>query len=260
MPEIDRLTPIRSPRGRVVMYQKWRDLLFLHWPIPVEELRPLVPLDLEIDLYDGIAYVGLVPFLMTGVRPVGLPPVRGLSTFCETNVRTYVHFQGRDPGVWFFSLDAANSLAVKLARAWFHLPYYFSRMYLKREYEVPDRPEAGLRRDFSPILYAGSRHRDESLPSSYSIRAHPIEEPRMAMPGTLEHFLVERYILYVYSASGQLCRGHVAHLPYPIQNAQSSLLSESLLSSNKIHATSAPQLSHFSSGVDVKVFNLLRVD
>ena len=115
-PAIDRIGPTREPRRWPVMRQKWRELLFLHWPVPPEALRPLVPPQLELDLFEGTAYVGLVPFTMTGVRPVGLPPVRGLSSFHETNVRTYVHREGRDPGVWFFSLDAANRVAVALAR------------------------------------------------------------------------------------------------------------------------------------------------
>lgn len=114
---IDRMTPTMRPRGRVVMHQKWRDLLFLHWPISPALLRPLIPSRLDLDLFEGNAYVSLVAFRMMGVRPVGLPAVPRLSKFHETNVRTYVHFHGREPGVWFFSLDAANILAVKIARA-----------------------------------------------------------------------------------------------------------------------------------------------
>ena len=109
---MDRIAPTQRPRDRVVMYQKWRHLMFLHWAVAPAILRPLVPTELELDLFEGRAYVGLVPFTMKGVRPAGLPAVPALSNFHETNVRTYVHFQGRDPGVWFFSLDAANLIAV----------------------------------------------------------------------------------------------------------------------------------------------------
>src|SRR4051812_24259993 len=105
---IDRLAPGRCPDRQPVMYQKWRSLLFLHWALPPEAVRPLLPAGLDLDVYQGSAYVGLVPFTMRGVRPVGLPAVPWLSNFHETNVRTYVHAGGRDPGVWFFSLDAAN--------------------------------------------------------------------------------------------------------------------------------------------------------
>jgi uncharacterized protein YqjF (DUF2071 family) len=128
---IDRIAPTLRPLERPVMRQNWRDLLFVHWPIPCESLRPLIPAPLELDLFEGTAYVGLIPFTMTGVRPIGLPAVAGLSSFHETNVRTYVHVGGRDPGVWFFNLEAANSIAVRLARRLFHLPYHYARMFLE---------------------------------------------------------------------------------------------------------------------------------
>ena len=149
---IDRIGPTREPRRRPVMRQRWRELLFLHWPIRPEELRPLVPPQLELDVFEGTAYIGLVAFTMTGVRPIGVPPIWGVSSFHETNVRTYVHRDGRDPGVWFFSLDAANRLAVYLARTFYHLPYYDARLFLERE------PTSGPA-DPRPILYAGVRRR-----------------------------------------------------------------------------------------------------
>jgi uncharacterized protein YqjF (DUF2071 family) len=108
----------------VVMWQSWLDLLFLHWPIRSDELRVLIPPQLELDLFEGTAYVGLVAFTMTGVRPRGLPAVPGLSRFHETNLRTYVRVADRDAGVWFFSLDAGSAVAVRLARSLFHLPYH----------------------------------------------------------------------------------------------------------------------------------------
>ena len=108
-PNIDRLAPTRRPNGRIVMRQQWRDLLFLHWEVPAALLQSLTPAELTLDTFDGKAYVGLVPFTMRNVRPVWSPSVPPLSNFHETNVRTYVHYKGRGPGVWFFSLDAANS-------------------------------------------------------------------------------------------------------------------------------------------------------
>ena len=104
-----------APRGPTVMRQRWASLLFLHWVVPLDLLRSLVPPELEIDTFEGRAYVGLVPFTMTGVRPTLLPAIRRCSDFHEVNVRTYVHFRGRDPGVWFFSLDAADPFAVAFA-------------------------------------------------------------------------------------------------------------------------------------------------
>src|SRR5579872_120144 len=127
---IDRVAPTRRPSGNPVMFQSWRRLLFLHWEVPVEALRPLVPPQLAIDTYDGRAYVGLVPFTMMGVRPVWTPAFKPLSDFHEVNVRTYVHLDGADPGVWFLSLDAANALAVRIARSAWKLPYHFAEMDL----------------------------------------------------------------------------------------------------------------------------------
>ncbi len=245
---IDRIGPTREPGRRHVMRQKWRDLLFLHWPIPFEQLRPLVPPQLDLDLFEGTAYVGLVPFTMTGVRPVGLPPVRGISTFHETNVRTYVHRQGRDPGVWFFSLDAANRLAVFLARTFFHLPYFEVRMFLQRE--PAERPT-----DPRPILYAGVRRRPHPRPASYLIRGLPCGQAHPAEFGTLEHFLVERHLLYAL-ANDQLYVGQVHHCPYPVQSAKLLSLDETLLAAAGLSRPDVPPLAHFSDGVDVKIYAL----
>ena len=163
---IDRIAPTRQPHRRPVMRQSWRSFLFLHWPVRPEALRPLVPPQLDLDLFEEKAYIGLVLFTMTGVRPVGIPPVWGVSSFHETNVRTYVHRDGRDPGVWFFSLDAANRLAVDLARTFYHLPYHHARLFLERE------PAARLA-DPRAILYAGVRRHPDPRPASYLIRAIP---------------------------------------------------------------------------------------
>ena len=146
---IDRLAPSQRPLERAVMRQKWRDLLFIHWPIDPEALRPFIPAPLELDLFEGMAYIGLVPFTMTGVRPVGLPAVAGLSSFHETNVRTYVRLPDRDPGVWFFNLEAASSIAVRLARCLFHLPYHYARMFLEQESAAPDGSLTGVLPDRS---------------------------------------------------------------------------------------------------------------
>ena len=123
---IDRVSPTHRPSGPARGYQQWRSLLFLHWPVPINVLRLLVPAELELDLLDGVAYVGVVPFVMQGVRPRWWPQ-RGAFEFLETNVRTYVHHQGR-PGVYFFSLDAASRLAVWAARRFWGLPYFHAEM------------------------------------------------------------------------------------------------------------------------------------
>ncbi len=234
------------------MRQKWRELLFVHWPVPPEVVRPLVPPQLQLDLFDGNAYLGLVPFTMTGVRPVGLPPVKGLSSFHETNVRTYVQVDGRNPGVWFFSLDAASSCAVRFARKFFHLAYHRARMFLERE------PTDSMGQS-KTIVYAGVRHWPGPLPASYAIRATPSGIIQPAQPGTLEHFLVERYVLYTLWQNW-LYEGRVYHAPYPLETARILSLDETLLLAAGFDRPQTAPLAHFAAGVDVEVFTLRRVE
>lgn len=240
---IDRITPTLRPAERPVMYQRWRTLLFLHWEVPAEALARLLPPGLTLDTFEGRAFVGLVPFTMQGVRPALLPPFPPLSNFHETNVRTYVHREGKEPGVWFFSLDAANRLAVKLARAWFRLPYHFDTMALKRE---------------GPwISYRSERHWPAPVPARCAVRCAPGAEGGASTPGTLQHFLVERYFLYTVHG-GALWRGQVHHAPYAVRGAQVEGLDETLLAAAGIARPPGAPLALFSEGVDVDVFRLKR--
>ncbi|MDY7232780.1 YqjF family protein [Hyalangium rubrum] len=240
---LDRISPTRRPAGRTVMYQRWRTLLFLHWEVPAEALARLLPPGLTLDTYEGRAFVGLVPFTMRGVRPAGLPPFPPLSNFHETNVRTYVHREGKDPGVWFFSLEAANSIAVRLARAWFKLPYHFARMQLDREGEW--------------ISYRSERLWPAPVPARCAVRCLPKGEATASTPGTLQHFLVERYFLYT-AHGGALWRGQVHHPPYQVRGAEVEGLDETLLEAAGIQRPASTPLAHFSDGVDVDVFRLMR--
>ena len=165
-------------------------------------------------------------------------------------MRTYVHRAGRDPGVWFFSLAAANRLAVLAARSWFHLPYFHARMFLERE-------PTGQPGDPHVTLYAGVRRWPGPLPASYTIRAQSTGPVRTAQPGTLEYFLVERYILYAL-ANDRLYQGQVHHHPYPLRGAEVLSLDESLLAAAGIRRPDSAPLGHFAAGVDVKVYALRR--
>lgn len=245
-PGMDRLSPGRRPEGRPVMYQSWRQLLFLHWALPPEVMAPLLPPGLTLDTFEGRAWVGLVPFTMKGVRPRGLPAVSFLSDFHETNVRTYVHFQGQKPGVWFFSLEAANAVAVRLARTWFKLPYHYAGMELTRE-----GPEG-------QVAYHSTRRWPPPVPATCRVRCTPRGSAAASTPGTLQHFLVERYFLYS-RAGDALYRGQVHHAPYPVRGADVEDLDESLLLAAGIPRPSEAPLAHFSEGVDVDVFGLERV-
>jgi len=197
------------------MYQSWGDLLFMHWPVPAESLRPLIPEPLAIDTHDGVAWVGITPFTMWGLRPVFAPTLPLLSESHELNVRTYVHLDGV-PGVWFFSLDANNLLAVLGARVAFHLPYFRARMSLERRGRT--------------IHFASSRTHRRAAPAEFEAAWTVGEELGEARPGSLDFFLIERYCLYS-ARGGKLYRARIFHRPWPLRRAD--LLSYSLRCSNR---------------------------
>ena len=237
---IDRVGPTRRPAGWSVMRMRWAHLLFLHWEVPVEALRPLVPAALEIDTYEGRAYVGLVPFTMTGVRPNLAPPVWGLSSFHELNARTYVHHRGRDPGVWFFSLDAAQATAVMIARTLMGLPYHRARMRLERPAD-------------DVIDYGSERLWPGPVPARCALRYAIRGQAAPAAVGTLEHFLIERYILYARKGD-RLLLGRVHHRPYPVQPAEVLALEEDLLAAEGVTRPAAAPLVHYAAEVRVRVY------
>jgi len=239
---IDRRTPTRRPEGRAALRQRWSELLFLHWPVPLAALRSLVPAGLDIDTHEGTAYVGLVPFTMSGIRPVWAPPLPGLSSFHEVNVRTYVHLEGRDPGVWFMSLDASSRVAVLIARLTYHLPYRYARMSLERG------PTGTVR-------YRSERRWPGPRPASCAMTYRPVGPAAPALPDTLEHFLAERYVLYAQH-EGRLFRGHVHHAPYPLQTAEVTDLDETLVAAAGIDRGTGAPIAHYAKGVSVEVFAL----
>jgi uncharacterized protein YqjF (DUF2071 family) len=156
----------------------------------------------------------------------------------------------RDPGVWFFNLEAASTIAVQLARWLFCLPYHYARMF--SEHELTPRAD-----EPTSILYAGTRRWPGPLPASYTIRARPYGPVQPAERGSLEHFLVERYILFTVR-KGRLYQGRVHHTPYPLQSARILSLDETLLAAHGIDRPDMPPLAHFARGVDVEVFPLRR--
>ena len=242
---IDRVTPTLEPQQQVVMYQNWHHLLFLHWEVPAAELQALLPAGLTVDTFEGKAYVGLVPFTVTGVRPIRLPPLPGVSNFHEVNVRTYVHRGGRDPGVWFFSLDASSTIAVEAARAAYHLPYF------KAEIAFAASEEA------LPLIDCNARRDDKRGPSPahVQLRYRPQEgQTLVARPGSIEHFLMERYILYAEDSTKQLWRARVHHQPYPIQRAEVLELQETLVWASTIRRPESVALRHYAREVNVKVY------
>jgi uncharacterized protein len=202
--------PYPLPEGPWVLRMRWHDLLFMHWPVPEEILRTMIPASLRLDTFDGSAWLGVVPFRMEGVRPRFLPAVPPLSSFPELNLRTYVTHEGK-PGIWFFSLDAHNPTAVRLARATFGLPYFDAKM--------------SCRVSEDEVRYGSVRTHKGAPPARLVVSYRPAGEPFDSRPGTLENFLTERYCLYSAgvanraSGTGRVRRGDIHHLMWPLQPA-----------------------------------------
>ncbi|HVN20055.1 MAG TPA: DUF2071 domain-containing protein [Dongiaceae bacterium] len=223
------------------MKQTWHDLLFAHWSMPLADIKPLIPIELPLDTFDGHAWIGVVPFWMSGVRPRGIPPLPGLSQFPELNVRTYVTYQGK-PGVYFFSLDAANWPAVWAARGFFHLPYF--------EAAMSAREQSGV------ILYASQR---KGMPAEFRGTCRPIAPVHQCEIDSLEYFLTERYCLYTVVA-GQIHRCNVHHMPWPLQNAQANLAVNTMAEAVGIHLPATAPLLHFAKRLDVLIWPLRAAD
>jgi uncharacterized protein YqjF (DUF2071 family) len=242
--DIDRLSIRARPLGWPIMYQSWGELLFMHWPVPVELLRPLIPEPLAIDTYDGAAWVGITPFTMWGVRPVFAPALPFLSESHELNVRTYVHLDGV-PGVWFFSLDANNPLAVLGARLAFHLPYFIAHMSLEQR----DRT----------IHFASRRIHPHTPPAEFEATWTVGDRLGQAEPGSMEFFLIERYCLYS-ACRDKLYRARIFHHPWPLHRARLLSFRSTMLESQGLPSPRGEPLLHQQGEpLEVRVWPRIRV-
>jgi hypothetical protein len=232
---------------RAIGYQRWSDLLFVHWRLPAEVVAACVPRQLSVDTWDADAWVGLVLFQMSGVRPWWACPMPWLSSFPETNLRTYVRFRGGEPGVWFFSLEAGNPIAVWVARRLWSLNYFWAQMQIDRRGRS--------------IRYASRRRGSDSTVGTCI--AAEVETDTgasaafRAASGTLEHFLIERYLLYSCFGEGSLFEGRVRHTPYPLCNARLTHCDENLVAAAGLPAPTAPPCHViYSPGVSVEILPL----
>lgn len=239
-----RLAQRERPAALRVMRQLWRELLFLHWSVDPEVVRRTLPPGLYVDTFDGRAWLGIVPFLMRGVRWIWAPPIPGTANFQELNVRTYVYDGSGTPGVWFYSLDANCWPAVKGARWTFHLPYFWARMNYSRNSQS-GRVHYWLHR----------RGTDAALASQFDYE--PSGDVRHAHdPESFDFFLVERYVLFA-ERNGRLFRGRVHHSPYPISPATVRHWDDHTLRLDGFASPGrAPDNVVMSRGVDVDIYGL----
>jgi hypothetical protein len=241
--------PHELPAGRWRMAQRWNDLLFAHWPIPVGAMVQLIPGGLEVDTFDGYAWVGVVPFWMDRVRTRAVGDrcivIPSTGTFCELNLRTYVRSRTTGwRGVYFFSLDAASALAVIGARTLFHLPYFLASMH--QQIGSDGTVEYSSRR-----LLTGRSVRFKARYRGLGEVAGPSRN------GTLEYFLTERYCLFACDA-GRVQVGHIHHLPWPLQMAEAEISINELPAAHGISLPDRPPVLHFARELQVYIWSLRR--
>jgi uncharacterized protein len=227
--------PWPMPAGPWIMTQTWHDLLFAHWPIDRAELASRIPAGLELDLFDGQAWVGVVPFRMTNVAPRGIGPMPWVSAFPELNVRTYVRREGK-PGVYFFSLDATSPVAVAAARVLFRLPYFAAAMTVD------------VRGD--QVSYTSRRASRATPRAEFTADYAPRGAIFHARTGSLEHFLTERYCLYTVVSRQRVARVDIHHAPWPLQPADANIRVNTMADAAGIRLPGSAPLLHFAKRQD----------
>lgn len=245
------------------MSMEWHQLLFAHWPVRPAALAPLLPPGLELQTWEGWAWLGVVPFMMRGVRARLTPALPWVGAFPELNVRTYVTAGGR-PGVWFFSLDAGNPLAVRGARYGFHLPYFDAAMRCdvsqtaegRRHSLAPhsigapvDPPHANAHPDV--VHYHSRRTHQGARPAAFAGGYRPTGPAYRSAPGSLEHWLTERYCLYAANRRGRLWRGEIQHIPWPLQPAEAEIRYNTMGEQIGLGLADPPALLHYVDAIVV---------
>ena len=241
--EIDRLSIRERPDSMPIMRQTWGKLLFMHWRLPAERLRAVVPRELELDAYEGETWIAVTPFTIWNMRASFLPPVPGLSEMHELNVRTYVHYKGT-PGVLFLSLDASSLLAVLGARTFFLVPYFTADMSLEQEGDK---------------ITFHSRRTHAGAPAAIFDAGWKTGKPLAASePGSLPFFLTERYCFYtVHDGAVYRCRIH--HAPWPLRTATAASYHSTMIESHDLPTPAGEPLLHYAEELDVDIWPLEKV-
>ena len=233
--------PWDTPKRPWVMSMQWQSLLFAHWAVKPAQLEPYIPKGLQLELYDGFAWLSVVPFQMRRTTPRGLFSLPAVSDFDELNLRTYVT-DGKKRGVWFFSLDCSNGLAVRAARFGFHLPYMDAKM------RVENRGEQ--------LVYSSRRTHKHEPSANLECLYQPTGAVYHSTSGTFEHWLTERYCLYSATSSGQVFRGEIDHQPWDLQPAAAEFSVNSMAEGIGIKLSGAPQTLHYAQQISVKAWLL----
>lgn len=220
---------------------RWHDLLFAHWSVEPQLLRPLIPAGLELDTFDGRAWIGVVPFHMTGVVPRYTPELNCTSAFPEINVRTYVK-NSTHAGVWFFSLDATSRLVVRVARLWYKLPYYDARIDVDREGET--------------INYRSTRTHRGAGRADFEASYKPVGQTFHAAPQTLEHFLVERYCMFAADRKGRITRGDIHHARWQLQTAEAEIRTNTMTQPLGFELPQTAPLLHFARLIEAVAWSV----
>nr|BBH85606.1 hypothetical protein KTC_03570 [Thermosporothrix sp. COM3] len=222
-----------------IMTQRWKDVLFAHWSLTPEELRPFVPSALSLDTFEDQCWLTITPFSMSHVAPRGFPPIPALSDSYELNVRTYVIANGI-PGIYFFSLDASNPLMVLLARHVYSLPYFKARMHSEQRGNL--------------FFYSSVRTDPKGLPATFIARYQPHPAIFQAERGTLDYWLLERYCLYTVIGRQKILRAHIHHRPWELQKARMEILYNSMTLAARFPLPEQAPLLHYSQVQDVLVW------
>lgn len=231
------------PKKPWIMQQTWKDLLFAHYPISPAILRPLLPSCFTVDTFEGSAWVSVVPFQMSGLRIRHLPKLPFTPEFSELNVRTYVTF-GNKPGVYFFSLDANSKVAVSIANRFYYLPYYHARMSMKKQ---------------GDWIHFTSERTDQRVKAGlFSARYRPVGDVFEAKPKSIEHWLTERYVLYVTNGKN-VYEGNIHHKPWPLQQGEANFELNSVAQSFGIPIEEPPAYLHYCKELDVVAWLLKKV-
>jgi uncharacterized protein YqjF (DUF2071 family) len=231
--------PWPLPAGPWIMKQIWHDLLFAHWPVAPAVVRELIPAGLKLDTFENQAWLGIVPFRMSGIRPRFLPPLPWLSAFPELNVRTYVTLDGK-PGVYFFSLEATNPVAVRIARKTFNLPYMDARMSIAKKGNI--------------YLYNSYRIHKNEAPAEFSGNYKAVSPVFTSEPGSLANWLTERYCLYSADQQKNIFRGEIHHQQWPLQIAEADIEKNTMAACHGLELPGTDPLLHFSEKLEVVVW------